>query len=236
MFGSIMGAEIPSGTIIAAPGCVMASCDRFIIRVKGKGCHGSTPEKGVDPILTGAQIVTGLQEIISREFPGSISKVLTIGKFQAGFAFNVIPDEALMEGTVRAVNEAVRQQIMKRIREIACSISAFRAEAEVEILYGAPPVVNDPEMARLAAEAARDCAGAARVLTEITAPTMIGEDFACYLEQVPGAFLFLNSSDHDKGTDFPHHNCRFDVDEDVLLTGTSVFVRIAERFLSAAVD
>ena len=211
MFGSIMGAEIPSGTIIAAPGCVMASCDRFIIRVKGKGCHGSTPEKGVDPILTGAQIVTGLQEIISREFPGSISKVLTIGKFQAGFAFNVIPDEALMESTVRA-------------------------EAEVEILYGAPPVVNDPEMARLAAEAARDCAGAARVLTEITAPTMIGEDFACYLEQVPGAFLFLSSSDHDKGTDFPHHNCRFDVDEDVLLTGTSVFVRIAERFLSAAVD
>ena len=230
--GSIMGAEIPSGTVIAAPGCVMASCDRFIIRVRGKGCHGSTPEKGVDPILAGAQIVTGLQEILSREFSGSIPKVLTVGKFQAGFAFNVIPDEAVMEGTVRAVDEAVRQQILRRIREIAVSIAAaYRAEAEVEILYGAPPVVNDPEMARLAAEAAAAVAGPEHVVTQVASPTMIGEDFALYLEKTPGAFLFLSSSDREKGTDVSHHNSRFNVDEDVLWQGAAVFAEIAGRYL-----
>ena len=230
--GSIMGAEIPSGTVIAAPGCVMASCDRFIIRVRGKGCHGSTPEKGVDPILAGAQIVTGLQEILSREFSGSIPKVLTVGKFQAGFAFNVIPDEAVMEGTVRAVDEAVRQQILRRIREIAVSIAAaYRAEADVEILYGAPPVVNDRSMARLAAEAAAAVTGPEHVVTQVASPTMIGEDFALYLEQTPGAFLFLSSSDREKGTDVSHHNSRFNVNEDVLWQGAAVFVEIAGRYL-----
>ena len=231
--GSIMGAGIPSGTIIAASGCVMASCDRFIIRVKGKGCHGSTPEKGVDPILTGAQIVSGLQEILSREFSGSIPKVLTVGQFHAGFAFNVIPDEAVMEGTVRAVDEAVRQQIMKRIREIAVSIAAaYRAEAEAEIVYGAPPVVNDPAMAKLAAEAAEAVCGQGKVMTQISAPTMIGEDFALYLEMTPGAFLFLSSSDREKGTDVSHHNSRFNIDEDVLWKGAAVFTEIAERYLA----
>ena len=230
--GSIMGAEIPSGTVIAAPGCVMASCDRFIIRVRGKGCHGSTPEKGVDPILAGAQIVTGLQEILSREFSGSIPKVLTVGKFQAGFAFNVIPDEAVMEGTVRAVDEAVRQQILRRIREIAVSIAAaYRAEADVEILYGAPPVVNDRSMARLAAEAAAAVTGPEHVVTQVASPTMIGEDFALYLEKTPGAFLFLSSSDREKGTDVSHHNSRFNVNEDVLWQGAAVFVEIAGRYL-----
>lgn len=228
--GTIFGPDIPSGTVIAAPGCVMASYDKFIIRVKGAGSHGSAPEKGIDPILIGAQIVVGLQAILSREFAGTVPKVLTVGSFHAGFAFNVIPDEAVMEGTVRAVDEAVRQQIMARIREISQGIAAsFRAEAEVEIIWGAPPVVNDPAMAALAAEAAAEVVGAECVMTAVEEPTMVGEDFSYYLEQVPGAFMFLSSADREKKTAYPHHNCRFDVDEDVLWKGAAVFACIAEK-------
>ena len=230
--GTIFGPDIPSGTVIAVPGCVMASSDKFVIRIKGKGTHGSAPEKGVDPILTGAQIVVALQEILSREFAGTVNKVLTVGSFHAGNAFNVIPGEALMEGTVRAVDEAVRQQILRRIREISEGIAtAYRAEAEVDLIPGAPPVVNDPEMAKLAAESAAEveaaCGG--QVITSVPDPTMVAEDFALYLEKAPGAFLFLSSANKEKGCAYPHHNSRFDVDEDVLWKGAAVFAAIAER-------
>lgn len=231
--GTIMGAEIPAGTVIAAPGCVMASCDRFLIRIKGIGCHGSTPEKGVDPITVGAHIVTGLQELIARECPGRDAKVLTVCRFTAGHTWNVIPDTAELEGTVRAVSEDVRQQILGRIREIAEGIArSYRAEAAVEMALGSAPVINDPGMAELAAEAASAAVGADRVMTQIAGPTMIAEDFASYLQRVPGAFLFLSSSNPEKGTDRPHHSSRFDIDEDVLWEGAAVFVSIAERYLT----
>ena len=230
--GTIYGPDIPSGTVIAAPGCVMASMDKFRIRVKGIGSHGSAPEKGIDPILTGAEIVVGLQEILSREFAGTVTKVLTVGSFHAGNAFNVIPEEAVLEGTVRAVDDAVRQQILRRIREISENIAAaFRAKAEVELMSGAAPVMNDPGMAALAAEAAEEIAAqcGGKVITAVEDPTMVGEDFAYFLEQVPGAFLFLSSSDPEKHTDYPHHSSHFDVDEDVLWRGAAVFTAIAER-------
>ena len=194
--GTIYGPDIPSGTVIAAPGCVMASMDKFRIRVKGTGSHG------------------------------------TVGSFHAGNAFNVIPEEAVLEGTVRAVDEAVRQQILRRIREISENIAAaFRAKAEVELMSGAAPVMNDPGMAALAAEAAKEIAAqcGGKVITAVEDPTMVGEDFAYFLEQVPGAFLFLSSSDPEKHTDYPHHSSHFDVDEDVLWRGAAVFTAIAER-------
>ena len=234
--GTIYGPDVPDGAVISAPGCVMASMDRFVVRVKGTGCHGSAPEKGVDPILAGAQIVVALQEILSREFAGTVPKVLTVGSFHAGNAFNVIPDEAVMEGTVRAVDESVRQQILRRIREISEGIAgAFRAKAEVELILGAPPVVNDPQMAQLAAEAAKEVSAkaeegaAAPVITTVQNPTMVGEDFAYYLDEAPGAFLFLSSSNPAKHTDYPHHSSHFDVDEEVFWRGAAVFAAIAER-------
>ena len=232
--GTIMGAEIPAGTVVAAPGCVMASCDRFLIRIKGVGCHGSTPEKGVDPITVGSHIVTGLQELIARECPGRDARVLTVCRFTAGHTWNVIPDTAELEGTVRAVSDAVRQQILERIREIAQGIArTYRAEAEVEMALGSAPVINNPEMAELAAQAAAAAVGADHVMTQIAGPTMIAEDFASYLQRVPGAFLFLSSSNPAKGTDRPHHSSRFDIDEDVLWEGAAVFASIAKRYLGA---
>ena len=230
--GSILSKDIPSGTVICVPGCAMASFDKFVIKVKGNGCHGSTPEKGVDPINIAAHIIVNLQEVIAREIPAVKPSVLTIGHVEAGFAYNVIPSEAFIEGTIRALEEDVRQQLARRIEEIAKATAAtFRGDADVEIVWGAPPVINHAEMAKLAADCARDVVGNDMVMDHVDAPNMGGEDFAYYLEKAPGAFMFLSSSNPAKHTDVPHHNPKFNVDEDVFWIGSAVFVRIVEKYL-----
>ena len=230
--GTILSKDIPSGTMVCTPGCCMASFDKFVIRVKGNGCHGSTPEKGVDPINIASHIVINLQEIVAREIAATKPAVLTIGHMEAGFAYNVIPSEALIEGTIRALEEDVRQELARRIKEVAeATARTFRGEVEYEMIWGAPPVISDPEMAALAADCAREVVGESRVIDRVDAPNMGGEDFAYFLNQVPGAFMFLSSSNPEKHTDIPHHNPRFNVDEDVLWIGSAMFVKIAERFL-----
>ncbi|MEA5060714.1 MAG: amidohydrolase [Clostridia bacterium] len=230
--GSIIGKDIPTGTFIVTPGCSMASFDKYIIKIKGMGCHGSTPEKGIDPILVGSNIVMALQEIVSREIAATRPKVLTVGQFHAGFAYNVIPTEAVIEGTIRALEEEVRLYIARRIKEISQSIAtAYKAECEVEMVWGAPPVTNDDEMAALAARAAKKVLGENMVITSVPAPNMGGEDFAYFLAEKPGAFMFLSSANPAKHTDIPHHNPKFDVDEDVMWEGAAVFAAIVEEFL-----
>ena len=230
--GTILSKDIPSGTMVCTPGCCMASFDKFVIRVKGNGCHGSTPEKGVDPINIASHIVINLQEIVAREIAATKPAVLTIGHMEAGFAYNVIPSEALIEGTIRALEEDVRQELARRIKEVAeATARTLRGEVEYEMIWGAPPVISDPEMAALAADCAREVVGESCVIDRVDAPNMGGEDFAYFLNQVPGAFMFLSSSNPEKHTDVPHHNPRFNVDEDVLWIGSAMFVKIAERFL-----
>ncbi|MBQ6908973.1 MAG: amidohydrolase [Synergistaceae bacterium] len=232
--GSILDPKIPSGTFIVIPGCCMASYDRFILKVKGTGCHGSTPEKGVDPVTIASHIVISLQEVIAREIAAPSPAVITIGKIGGGFAYNVIPNEVEIEGTTRAFDDGVRQFMAKRIGEISSSVAAtFRGSCDYEMDWGAPPVINDAEMAKLAGNAAIRVLGAENVQTSRPSPNMAGEDFAYYLAERPGAFMFLSSSDPAKHTDVPHHNPKFDVDEDVLYQGSAVFVAIVEDFLSA---
>ena len=212
----------------------MASYDRFILKVKGTGCHGSTPEKGVDPVTIASHIVISLQEVIAREIAAPSPAVITIGKIGGGFAYNVIPNEVEIEGTTRAFDDGVRQFMAKRIGEISSSVAAtFRGSCDYEMDWGAPPVINDAEMAKLAGNAAIRVLGAENVQTSRPSPNMAGEDFAYYLAERPGAFMFLSSSDPAKHTDIPHHNPKFDVDEDVLHQGSAVFVAIVEDFLSA---
>ena len=230
--GSILGKEYPTGAVVAVPGCCMASFDRFILRIKGKSCHASTPEKGVDPINIAAHIATSLQEVVAREIAAVSPSVLTIGKFVGGSQYNIIPEEVVIEGTIRAVDDGIRQTLARRIGEIAKGVAAtFRGECEVEMDWGAPPVVNDADMAKLAADAAAKVLGEEFVVRKVPAPNMGGEDFAYYLQKAPGAFLFLSSANAAKGTDVPHHNVRFDVDEDVLWRGSATFVSIVEELL-----
>lgn len=233
--GTIISKDIPAGTFIAPAGTCMAAFDRFVITVKGHGCHGSTPEKGVDPVNIAAHIVLALQAITVRELNANKPMVLTIGKIAGGSQYNVIPDEVVIEGTIRTLEESVRQFTAKRIEEIAeATAVVFGGHAETFIDWGAPPVTNDAAMATLAAKAAAKVLGEDMVITQLDAPNMGGEDFAYYLEKVPGAFLFLSSANPAKGTDVPHHNPLFNVDEDVLWEGPAVFVAIVEEFLNSA--
>lgn len=231
--GSIAGAEIPTGTLVAVSGCCMASFDRFILHIRGVGCHGSTPEKGIDPITIAANIVLSLQEILAREIPTRNPAVLTIGKIAGGFTYNVMPGEVVIEGTTRTLDDGVRKYLAKRIGEISKSIAeAYRGTCECEMDWGAPPVVNDPAMAKLAQNAARKALGQDHVMASMST-IMGGEDFAYYLAQKPGAFMFLSSANVEKHTDGPHHSPKFNIDEDVLYMGSAAFVSIAEDFLNS---
>ena len=231
--GTIISNTAPAGTIFAVPGCCMASFDRFMIRVTGVGCHGSTPEKGPDPINAAAHIITALQTINSREFNACAPIVVTIGSIHGGSQYNIIPNCVEMEGTIRSVDSGVRMAVAQRIEQIAAAQAAvLGADAQCVIDWGAPPVINDESMACLAAEAAKEITGEERTVTHLAAPNMGGEDFAYYLEKLPGAYLFLSSANGAKNCAFAHHNSRFNVDEDVLHMGAALYVNITERFLN----
>ena len=231
--GSILGPEIPSGTVTAAPGCCMASTDRFVLRVRGVGCHGSTPEKGVDPISIAAHIIIALQEILARELPAAKIAVVTLGQIHGGAAYNIIPDEVVLEGTLRCVEQSVRDHVLQRITDIAQGEAAlFRGSCQVEIHPFAPPVISDIALAALAADAARDVLGSEWVRDSLAASNMGGEDFAFYLDRVPGCYFFFSTADPEKGTCLPHHSPRFTMDESVFWKGSAVFAAIARRFLN----
>ncbi len=230
--GTIIDRTIPAGTFIVCPGAVMASFDRFVVTIKGTGCHGSTPEKGVDPINIAAHVVLGLEGIVAREFNANEPVVITIGKIQGGAQYNIIPGTVTIEGTTRAFKEENRQKMAKRIEEVAkFTAQAFGGDADFFMDWGAPPVVNDKEMAEFAGKCAIEVLGEKDVITHVNAPNMGGEDFAFYLAKAPGAFMFLSSANHEKKTDFPHHNPVFNIDEDVLWRGSAIFVKIASEFL-----
>jgi len=231
--GTILSKDIPAGTFIVCPGPIMASFDRFVIKVEGVGCHGSTPEKGVDPVNIAAHIVLGLEAVSARELGACVPNVITIGSIHGGSQYNVIPGEVVIEGTTRALNEEVRQKLAKRIGEIsAATAAAFGGTVDYTMDWGAPPVTNDDEMAAFAASCAKEVVGEDKVITSVEHPNMGGEDFAFFLQKVPGAFMFLSSANAAKHTDVAHHNPKFNVDEDVLWEGSAVFVKIAEKFLN----
>ena len=230
--GAFTGRRIHSGSFIVCSGIVMASFDRFVITIKGTCCHGSTPENGIDPINIAAHVVLGLEGIVAREFNAKEPIVITIGRIQGGAQYNVIPSTVEIEGTTRAFKEKNRQKMAERIEEVAkFTAQAFGGEAEFFMDWGAPPLVNDEEMAEFAGKCAIEVLGEEEVITHVNAPSMGGEDFAFYLEKVPGAFMFLSSANHEKKTDFQNHSPLFNIDEDVLWRGSAIFVKIVEEFL-----
>ena len=231
--GNLLGPDIPSGTLAVKPGNAMASADYLFLTVRGKGCHGSTPEKGVDPITIASHIVINLQEILAREIPASQTAALTMGRIRGGDVFNIIPEQVELDGTLRTYSPELRQFILKRIEEIAKSTAAvFRGECDLRVGGGTGAVINDPALTALAQEALAPVAGEGMLLTDFT-PNMGSEDFSCFQKEVPGVYWFLSSANREKGTCVPHHNPRFDIDEDVLWKGSAAFVAAAQAFLTA---
>ena len=218
------------GQIGYREGAMMASVDRFVITLKGKGSHGAYPHSGVDPVSMAGQVLVELQTIISREKDPLAPAVITVGKIHGGTAFNIIPDECSFEGTVRTLDPEVRAFIEKRIKEIASYVAeSMRGTAEVEYFPGPPALINNSEITRKAVKIARDLLGKDGV-AEINSPVLGGEDFAYYLEYVPGAFLYHAGSNPEKGQTYPHHNSRFDIDEDSLWKGSALFTAFALRW------
>ncbi|CAG5087628.1 Putative uncharacterized protein yxeP [Thermobacillus xylanilyticus] len=215
--------ELPVGTVGIRTGALMASVDRFEIRVTGKGGHGAIPDAAVDPIVAASAIVGALQTIVSRNVSPLESAVISVCRFQSGATWNVIPDCAELEGTVRTFNADVRRRIPEQIRRVAEGVAAgYGASAELIWTEGQHFVNNDPAMAALMTRAAEELG-----LTVVEArPTTAGEDFSVYQEHVPGCFIWMGTS----GTEEWHHP-KFTLNEDALPVSAALFAHAAELAL-----
>lgn len=233
------GMPIPAGTVIvSSPGVSAPAADYFTIRVQGKGCHGSAPQNGIDPLTAAAHILIALQEIHARELPASDEAVLTIGTFHGGEVGNVIPDSATLGGTIRTYDEKTRSYLKQRICEIAQGIaSTFRASAEVEFGSGCPTLVNDKTLCETVTAAVKELLGPYGAFTteEISGgkPSRGGgsEDFAYISQEVPSLMLALAAGEPSKGYAFPQHHPKVKFDESVLSTGAAVFAYTAMKYL-----
>ena len=233
------GMPLPAGTVVvSAPGVSAPAADYFTIRVHGKGCHGSAPQNGIDPLTAAAHILIALQEIHARELSASDEAVLTIGTFHAGEAGNVIPDTAAMGGTIRTYDEKTRAYLKERMTAIAQSVAeAFRASADVSFGSGCPTLVNDKGLSEKVTGYLKDLLGANRAFTtaELSGgkPARGGgsEDFAYVSHEVPSLMLALAAGEPSKGYVYPQHHPKVKFDESVLSTGAAVFVDCALQYL-----
>jgi amidohydrolase len=222
--------ELPVGTIGVKAGHLMAAVDRLRIVIHGRGGHGAKPHRSADPIVAAAHVVTALQTIVSREVAPVHAAVVTIASIHAGEAFNVIPDQVVLSGTIRTFDPELRRSMPERVTRLASGVaSGLQCRAEVEIRAGNPAVLNHADVAVLARRAAVRVVGEENVVEP--EPTMGGEDMACYFERAPGCFVFVGSSNAARGLDQPHHSPRFDFDEAALLIGAQFLVEAASDAL-----
>jgi hippurate hydrolase len=211
----------------------MASTDRWDLTVVGKGGHAAFPHQTVDPILVGSHIVAAWQALVAREMSPTTPAVVSTTKFHAGSAYNVIPEKAVLSGTVRALDEDVRSALKRRLEQVAHGIaSAFGAKAVLDYVSGYPCTINDERCAAFAAGVAAELVGGSRVLTS-EPPSMGSEDFA-YMAQVrPSAYIWLGQADADHGSGL--HNPHYDFNDLVLPLGAALHVSLAESTLGVGV-
>jgi hippurate hydrolase len=229
-------ARYNTGTINFRSGAQFAAGDRFTITVRGAGGHASSPHLALDPVPIAAEIVLALQTIRSRRINTFDPLVLTIGSLTAGTASNVIPETAVLQGTVRTTSEEVRERAHELISQIPAGIAtAHGASAEVEISAGYPATVNDEAVAALATQTASELLGEERV-EQMPWPTMGSEDFSYVLQRVPGAMVFLGATPEGLDpTEVPQtHSNKVVLDESAMPTGVALYVAMAERLLEKA--
>lgn len=220
---------LPFGTAATKSGPIMAAADVFKMLVKSSGGHGAMPHLAVDAIAVSAQIVTALQTIVSREVDPVESAVLTVGEIEAGTAFNIIPGEARLGGTVRTLNADLRSKMPERMEELARGVAiGMRADVELDYTFSYPVTVNDETSARLALGVAGDLFGGDHART-LSNPSMGAEDFAYFLEKLPGAFIWLGAGEDASGL----HTPTFAFDEEILPRGAALLTALALEALAA---
>jgi len=221
--------RIAAGQVGVKRGPVMASTDIFKLKIIGKGAHAANPHKSIDPILISAQVIIALNHLVSREIDPVTPAVLTVTRVNGGTAVNIIPCEVEIWGTLRALDNQTRKFLQKRADEISGSICRMHgATCEWKLDQGAPPVVNDGTISDLVFQAAGDILKPENAL-QIDRPEMGAEDFAWYLEQVPGAIFRLGTNGR-AGTDYELHHPKFDIDETALAVGVKVLCWTVARY------
>jgi amidohydrolase len=223
--------EKPVGWIGITPGPLMASADIFNIRLEGKGGHGAMPHQTVDPIAAAAQIISALQTIVARNLSPLQAGVVSVTTVKGGEAFNVIPQNCELTGTIRTFEPEVRELILKRFHEITAGIAgAMGCKVSVVITRLTPAVINDDKMARVVERAAKANYGQGHI--EPNCRTMVSEDMSYLMQDVPGCYFLVGSANAEKGLIFGHHHPKFDIDEAALPIAATLISASALEFLS----
>lgn len=223
--------ELPVNTIGCRSGFATASCDGFKITVRGRGCHGAQPHNGIDPINTAAHILIALQELIAREAPPAQIAILTIGHLTSGTTANIIPETAVMQGTMRCYDKELRARLYRRFTEtVTYTAKAFGAEAEIEVLSDVPSIYAEPAMME-------QCLGYVRELSDaftFDADYLVtaSDDYARVAELVPSIFLAIGAAPADPALVYPNHNPNVIFNEDCLPIGAALFANVAFRWLA----
>lgn len=232
-----MALHVHSGTasnvVIYGVGTSIAGCNRFRIVIKGKGCHGAMPETGVDPINIAVHIYIALQEILTREITATNPSILTIGKFVGGEAPNIIPNEVIMEGTLRCLDKDLSEFIFNRMKEIITSTGRmFRGEAQLVELSSVPPLKNDISLAKELGEYVKEIVGE-KMVVSFEGGGMGSEDFASYSYEVPSVYFMLGAGSEKENPEYgkPMHNSKVVFNEDILVTGAAMHAQCAIMWL-----
>jgi len=227
IFAGHVDRNYETGVIVTHAGAVNASTDTFSIEIEGKGGHAARPHESVDSVVVGSMLVMAIQTIVSREVNPAHPAVVTVGRFEAGTASNVIAGRALLEGTIRTQEAPVREAIIQSLTRICDSVAKLHnATIKMSVRQGVPPVINPPEMAELARRAASAVVGEDNAVPLHTA-NMGGEDFSYYLQTIPGCYVRLGVGEPGHES-FPAHSSKFDFDEAVLPIGAHFFYEVAK--------
>jgi hippurate hydrolase len=222
------------GQLLLREGATMASSENILVHIEGKGGHGAMPHLSADPVVAGSAIVMALQTIVSRNVPPLQMAVITVGSFQSGVANNVIPQNATLKLSVRALDRGVRDLLRKRIVEVVeLQAQSYGVTAQVDFLPGYPVLVNTPQETALAREVALALVGADNVVSQ-TEPLTASEDFAYMLDAVPGSYLFIGNGDAANGGHGACmvHNPNYDFEDRNIPVGAAYWVALTERFLA----
>lgn len=225
-YGAHIMAPFPAGKIFVLPGPLMAAQNSFHLTIQGRGSHGAMPERSVDPIMVGASIVLGINQIVARNVGPFENVVVSFGRFTSGNAFNVIPDTAKLEGTVRTTTPEMRAYVESRVREVIDHVcKAHGAEYELTYVQGYPALINDEAYTKMAEKVATELFGAENCLPAVRA--MSSEDFAYYRQKAPGTYVILGGGTSEDGCGYVNHHPKFKVMEHTFLNGAKMYVGFA---------
>ncbi|TFI74878.1 peptidase M20 [Carnobacterium divergens] len=231
VFGIHIWSQMPSGKVSCVVGSSFASADIFTIDFTGRGGHGAMPDACIDATMVASSFVMNVQAIVSRETHPLDPVVVTIGRMDVGTRFNVIAENARLEGTVRCFSIETRERVKKAIQRYAEHTAlTYGATAAVDYQYGTLPVVNDEEDALFAQKIIQDSFGEDALLQE--PPTTGGEDFSYFTEHTPGCFALVGCGNPDKDTEWAHHHGKFNVDEDAMKMGAEMYAQYAYNYLN----